>query len=422
VGVPAASTVLFVGNVSGTDPANANIIITSYTLNTLPTIPTPVPAFTVTLVVNAALALSTKANVDLALKPGAGGNIVSQGSYIPLVSGVDSIGTAGRRFKDIWLGGSSIYMLDDTLGTDQQITARDGNLNVVGGSGFTVGEWILRDNVIGIKNSARDAYIGTPNATGNLIINRPFQVRDITGNVTFEVSRVGLTSIISPVTLGLTKAAFSIVGTASGNAQPRNFGNTMIQVTGNDNYPTRISFDAFGISGGQNAYSSVAARAARGTVDSPSTTLAGDTILRFTGQGYTGNGVYAGSLIRLNLEAAETFTNRSSTGTRLTIQTTPVGSNTIQTTAAFYANGINLYGTPATTGVTFADGTFQNTAFGYGNVVRKITTGVGFASPGSYQGNVTLDTIDVHSLISNSYTLLAQNPGGNQNITLQLTQ
>jgi len=419
-GIPYNSTVLFVGNVSGTDSANANIIITNNTLNSLPPLEANTLAFTTRAVVNAGLAITTTGNVDITLNPGIGGNIVPAGSFIPLVDDTYDLGAPNKRYRHVWVGAGTIYILDETLGTDQTIGARDGNLYIGGGTGLTVGKFTLFGNTIALANTAEDFRIGTQSATGNLIINRPIRINSPAGDNAFTVTRYGLTTIHSPIALTNTQAVFSIIGTSSGNVQPRNFANTMIQVTGNDNVPNRISFDAFGVTAGQNAYTAISARAARGTVDSPSTTQAGDTILRFTGQGWANNGAFVGSIIRLNLEAAETFTSNASTGTRLTIQTTPVGSNIIQTTAAFYANGLSLFGNTQT-GIKFTDGTFQNTAFQPSNWVRQITTGTGFANTGTFTGNVSLDTTDVHSLISDSYSLTVSDTGSN-NLKLHLAQ
>jgi hypothetical protein len=424
IGIPSSSKILFVGNISGTDSANANIVITTNTVNSLPPIVANTVVYTSREVVNAGLAITTRANVDITFNPAVGGNVVSASSLIPLVDGVYDLGSPAKRWHHVWVGAGTIYVLDETLGTDQAIGARGGNLYISGGSGLTVGEFTLFNNYLALNNPASDFYIGVQTATGNLIFNRPIRVNSPAGENAFSVSRFGLTTIHAPITLANTQSVLSIIGSISGNVQPRNFSNTMIHVTGQDDSPTRISFDAFGASGTpvQNSYVAIASRIARGNVDYPSTTLAGDTILRFTGQGWTGNGVYASSIIRLNLEAAETFTSNLSTGTRLTIQTTPVGSNTIQPTAAFYSNGMHLYGNTITTGIKFADSTFQNTAFSYNNVVRKIITGDGFANAGTYTGNVTLNTIDVHSLLSNSYSLTVNNPDNSQYITLHLAQ
>jgi hypothetical protein len=388
VGVPFLSNVIHIG----TGP-NANVIITDQTITSIP------PAngeiiYTTRDVVNAGLNVTTQAGTDISLIPGTGGHIITTTDIIPFANDVYNLGTPSRRFKQIWLGAGTIYILDETLGTDQAIGARDGNIYVAGGTGLTVGKFTLTGNTIALANPAEDFYIGTQVATGNLILNRPIIVRSPDAvQDSFSVSRNGLTTIHAPVALTNTQAVLSIIGSSTGTVQPRNFANTMIQVTGQDNVPNRISFDAFGATGSQNAYTVFAARAARGSVDTPAATQAGDTILRLTGQGWTDDGAYAGSIIRLNLEAAETFNTSSATGTRLTIQTTPVGSSTIATTASFYSNGMVL-GT--NTGVTYADGTRQTTAW------------LGDTSLAGITANITAANVNIAALQSNAATQQTQ--------------
>ena len=417
------STVVWTGQ---SPHANTVIATGTYTLNIGSGIITPDPGTTVIdtrIVTNAGLAISTLGNVDVTLSPGNGGQVVVTSNVVPYTNNTLSLGTPTTRWQDIYVGPATIYIQDSSTGNDLSIGAVNGNLFVQGGVGLTVGKFTLFGNTIALNNPAEDFYIGTQYATGNLNINRPLQVINSSGVSGFQVDRSGLTTIHSPASLGPTQALFSVIGSTSGNVQPRNFANTMIQVTGNDNQPNRISFDAFGVTGSQNAYVAIAGRTARGLVDTPQITQAGDTIMRFTGQGWTGNSNYAGSIIRLNMEAAETFTSNLSTGTRLTIQTTPIGSNTIQTTAAFYSNGLNLYGNTVTTGVKFADNTFQNTAFVPGNWVSNITVSTGFAQMGNnLTGHIDLSTTDVHSLVSNSYSLAVTDPSASQNLHLTLAQ
>jgi hypothetical protein len=423
-GMPFLSNVLFVGNVSGTDSANANIVITSQTLQGLATPPQPgAVVFTTRDTVNSGFLVTTQASADISFSPGSGGSIITGSNFLPFFDDVYDLGSPARRFRHLWMGAGTIYVLDETLGTDQTIGARDGNLYIGGGTGLTVGKFTFYGNTIAIANPAEDVQVGTMVATGNVTFNRPLRVNSPGGDNAFTVSRLGLTTIHAPVALTSTQAVFSIIGSSSGNVQPRNFANTMIQVTGQDNVPNRISFDAYGASAGQNSYVAIAARAARGTVDTPQITQAGDTIMRFTGQGWTGNNAFAGSIIRLELGAAETFNSNLSTGTRLTIQTTPVGSNVIQKTAEFYSNGLNLYGNPVSTGIRFADTTFQNTAFVPANWVSNITVGTGFTEQGTNKtGHINLFSTDVHSVVSDNYSLQVTDPTSSQNLHLSLSQ
>jgi len=359
-GIPFNSNVQFVG--SGLYSQDV-IVNTSIYGNVYP--PNGTTVFTTRAVVNAGLAITTQANTDITLNPGVSGNIVPASSLIPLVHNVYNLGTPTKRFKELWLGAGTIYVLDETLGIDLSIGARDGNLYVGGAAGLTVGKFTLTGNTIALENPTEDFRIGTNLATGNLIINRPVVINNPLypsfEYPAFSVDRNGLVEINPPGNWDITRAALNIVGTSSGNQLPRNFGNTMLNIVGQDNSPTRISADAHGVTGSQNAYVSIAARATRGTVDAPSQTLAGDTMLRLTNQGWTSGGAFASSILRLNFEAAENFTPVA-TGTRMTVQTTPVGSNVIQTTATFYSNGLHLFGNTVTTAYYFADGSAQYTA------------------------------------------------------------
>jgi hypothetical protein len=173
----------------------------------------------------------------------------------------------------------------------------------------------------------------------------------------------------------------------------------MIQVTGQDNEPARISFDAFGANGAQNAYTAIAARAARGTVDSPTALQANDLMMRLTNQGWTGNGVYAASIARLNFAAAEAFTSNAAVGTYANIQLTPIGSNVIKTITGFSANGVNfpnaISGGTGNLGITFQDGTFQNTAFSNTQVVTSATAATGITVTPATTGNITITNTGV---------------------------
>jgi hypothetical protein len=419
-GVPYLSNVLAIGT-----GANANVVITNQTLNNL-SIPTNgTTIFTTRDVVNAGFNITTAANTDVSFVPGTGGSTVTSSSILPFTDDVYDLGSPVKRWRHVWVGAGTIYVLDETLGTDQTIGAKDGNLYIGGGTGLTVGKFTLYGNTIALASPTEDFNIGTQFATGNLNLNRPVQVLNSQAKPAFRVDRNGLTTILAPISLTNTQAVFNINGSESGYAQPRNFSNTMVQVTGQDNAVNRISFDAFGYASGQNSYTALAARAARGSVDSPSTTQAGDTILRLTGQGWTGGGAFAGSIVRVNLEAAETFTSNSSVGTRITFQTTPTGSSTIGTTASFYSNGLVL-GT--NTGVTFADNTRQTTAFNSTSAVTSLTAGAGIYVTGS-TGAVTVDSTGILGVngtanqinvtnVGNVVTLsLPQNIGTNSNVT-----
>jgi hypothetical protein len=250
-----------------------------------------------------------------------------------------------------------VFFISTTANTSQQSNA-----------GFRVGNFLIQNNFIGLTDSNAVFYIGSTAATGNLVINRPIVVYSTgtNSNPTFAVERNGQVQIHTPNTILTTNSALSIVGSNSGLAQPRNYNGTLLQATAQDGQPARISIDAFG----PNTYAAIAGRGARGTVVSPTQTQANDTIIRMSMQGWTADGnTYAGSIGRINMMAAENFYT-ANTGTKITFQLTPTGSNTIQNeTVAFYANGMSFVNNPnSNAGITFTDGSHQNTAYKAPNV------------------------------------------------------
>ena len=318
IGIPNLSNVLFIG--SG---VYSNVVISDHTILGVPTPPGPgTTVFTTRDVVNPGLAVTTSTGADIKLAPGAGGSIVPGADVLPFVNAAYNLGSPSRRFREVWLGAGTIYVLDETLGTDQAIGARDGNLYVGGGSGLTVGEFTLYGNTIAIKNPAEDIYIGTSYATGNINFNRPLQVYASGTNTapTFQVSRTGLATINPSTQFTQQQSALSIVGSSTGTQQPRTFTGTMLQITGLDNTSARLSIDAFG--GATNAYASIAGRAARGSVTSPSAIQAGDTLIRMSGVGWGTTG-YVSTIARVSFEAAQNFSDTAA-GTRIAVYTTPL--------------------------------------------------------------------------------------------------
>jgi hypothetical protein len=423
-GVPADSRVVYVGTGSG----NTNIVVTTQTYQDLPT-PVPTPGTTMNVsraLTKAGLSISTLANTDIGLNPGSGGNTIIAGSLLPLTDNQFTVGSPARRIKSMYLGGGTIYIFDDVLGVDQAISASNGNLVVQGGTGINVGEFTLFANTIAIANSAANINIGVGSATGTVVFNRPIAVN---ANVaypypTFTVSRAGLVDINIASLLPADQAALNINGAASGNTYPRNFSGTLLQLTNLDREPARFSGDAFGanVSTGQNAYFAIASRVARGNVDAPSQTQANDLMMRVTSQGFNNAGAFQGSIVRYNQIARENFTTTAA-GTRHNFAATPVGSVTIKNIANIDAQGITLSsvatGGPANTGITFQDGSYQNTAWVPSNNVNSLTAGAGISLSAS-TGNITIGSTGVLGVNGTTNQINVANVGNV--LTLSLPQ
>ena len=353
-----------------------------YGLN--PTLPTPgVPVLVGRNTKNANLSLSTLPVTDIALSPGIGGNIIVNSSIIPLTNDTYDLGSPTKRWRHVWVGAGTIYILDETLGSDTAIGARDGVVYLQGGTGLRVGEFTFKDNNITISDPARDINFGVSTATGYLHFNRPVTIQDSTGRTAFTVTKQGLTTIIPPANILSTQSALSIIGNTAGIQQPRNYNNTMLQITGLDSTSTRVSIDSFGT----GTYPVIAGRQAGGTVTAPSQTVSGDTLFRISTQGWGDTG-YVSAIGRMNFRALQNFTD-SQAGTGIRFQLTPLNTTTIQTvTADITATGLSFVGNPIG-GITFRDSTFQHTAFTSTNAVTRIFAGTG-THVSTSTGNVTV--------------------------------
>ena len=350
-GISVGSAIIGIGT-----GAYSNVIITDKTFPVGAGV-SPIPYGTIInfarAVENSGLSIATQDFTDITLNAGASGNVITHSDILPYTTNVWSLGSPARRFKEIWFGTGTIYVQDETLGNDQALGAKDGNFYIKGGAGLEVGEWVLRDNEIRIKDSTRDVYFGSLGATADVIFNRAIRVQTGAARTSFQVSREGLVKISTPNTILTTQSALEIVGSSNGVSRERNFTGTLLQLTAQDNTPARISIDAFGI-GATTAYASIAARQARGTVSSPTSTQANDTILRLTAQGW-GTSRYVSSIGRINIEATQNFTDTAA-GTRVRFQLTPPNSTTIQTSSAdIDYTGLSFVSAGSTSGITFYD-------------------------------------------------------------------
>jgi len=423
-GIPVDSTVVFVGSNS----YSTYVIVDTDFGTATP----PAPGITVTTArttVNAGLSVVTGANTDITLNAGTGGNIVPHNDILPYTTDTWRLGSPARRFKEIWLGAGTIYVLDETLGTDQAIGARDGNLYIDGGAGLTVGQFTFRDNQIKIADSTRDIILGTTTATGNFVINRPIQVNTTAGVATFTVDRTGRTNIRTPVIPAGDIGAFSIIGNAAGTYQPVVNAGGMLHITGNDGAVSRFTNDAFG-AGSFPAYIS---RAGRGTAAVPSATLSGDILSRYSTIGYGTTGFPTGpAATNIEVYARENFTDTAQ-GTEYRFFTAPTStlaktlSLTVNDSGISFANS-STQNTAANIGITFKDSTRQTTAWTgsitagqiTGGVVTSIAAGNGLTQ-NTTQGAVTIDANGVQNVYGTASQVYVTD-AGSKNLTLSLPQ
>jgi len=301
--------------------------------------------------VNAGLSILTGNDVDITLNAGPGGNIVNHSDILPYTTNEWSLGSPAKRFKQIWFGTGTIYVQDETLGNDQALGAKDGNFYIQGGAGLEVGEWILRDNTLQIKDSTRDVYIGQLGATADIIFNRSVRIEDSSNRTSFYSDRTGRTQFYPPTIPANDIGGVSIIGSTNGAYQPVINSGGMLHITGNDGAVSRITNDAFGTA----TFPAYISRAGRGTAASPSASQLGDILSRYSTVGF-GSTAFAAGLAPNNIEvyARENFTNTAQ-GAEYRFYNAPIGSITKTLDLRINTEGLSFAGTGSTTGITFYD-------------------------------------------------------------------
>jgi hypothetical protein len=301
--------------------------------------------------VNAGMSILTGNDVDITLNAGPGGNIVNHSDILPYTTNEWSLGSPAKRFKQIWFGTGTIYVQDETLGNDQALGAKDGNFYIQGGAGLEVGEWILRDNTLQIKDSTRDVYIGQLGATADIIFNRSVRIEDSSNRTHFYSDRTGRTQFYPPTIPAGDIGGVSIIGSTNGAYQPIVNSGGMLHITGNDGAVSRITNDAWGT----GAFPAYISRAGRGTAASPSASQSGDILSRYSSVGWGSTG-FAGGLAANNIEvvARENFTNTAQSA-EYRFYNAPIGSTTKTLDLTINTEGLSFVGTGSTTGITFYD-------------------------------------------------------------------
>jgi hypothetical protein len=416
-GVPVPSDVVYVGT-----GGNSNVVVTSSTFYGLPTpVPgfgTPIPVARETL--NAGLAITTAADTDIVLTPGTGGGIIWAGDLVPLTDDEFTLGSPTRRIKQAYFGGNTIFIYDSYLGIDQSIGANNGNLIINGGTGLTVGNFILSGNTLYLNNPAEDFNIGTLGATGNLTVNRRFNVNNSTGEYKlFDINPNGTATLISNVVTGSNIAAMEIIGATTRDINSPNNAGVLLHTSGTSQSPSRIYNDSYGnVANGR--YSAYIGRRARGNALAPTGTLNNDIISRIGANPADSSNSFAPvSTTRIDFVNSENQTP-TSRGGRIEIWNTPIGSPTIALSTSFDTNGVRLIGNTTTTGITFADNTFQNTAFNDTSAVTSVTVGVGLSQTTTV-GDVGIDATGVQSITGTANRIIVTDLGG-QNFNISAPQ
>jgi hypothetical protein len=182
--------------------------------------------------------------------------------------------------------------------------------------------WAAFDKANNALANTTGSFNGTLNILNNLTVNG--------------------TVVLANTNFAATEAAFRI--TATGSSQTPTQAGTLMQLTNKANVPARVLIDSFGTS--NTAYSIIAGRAARGTVDAPTATQNNDILLRIAGNSYGTTGYAPFGDARIDFVATENHSD-TARGSRIRFWNTPDGSNVVNEIASFNADSVTFTGTVA---------------------------------------------------------------------------
>jgi hypothetical protein len=352
-------------------------------------------------VVNASLSISTDVDTNIELDTGGGlGVIVTHSDIVPFTNNTESLGTPTKRFKQLWLGGGTIFIADDVLGIDLSIAARNGDLVVEGGAGLEVGQFVFRDNEMRITDPNTEIFIGQIGAPAPVTFRRTIRVRNVDDSHNLlDVDQQGRITVLSAIAADPTQAAMSIVGARARDVKsPDNLG-VLLQLTGSSTAPSRIYHDSYGAGN----YSAFIGRKARGSSTTSTQTLSGDIISRIGANPHDEVGFASISTMRMDFVNAEDQTT-AARGGKIEFWTTPIGSTTIGKRVTIDGSDIVLTAL-GNGGVKFQDSTRQTTAWtgtvAYSNVTGTPTNISSFYNDLDYlqnnQDNGTIGGIQLYN-------------------------
>jgi hypothetical protein len=277
------------------------------------------------------------------------------GSLVPQDDSDVDLGSATKRFANLYLGYQGLFLADETTDANINITVDSGTLFIDGAQNLRLGDLVIENTTLKSETPDLDISIGETDDTGFFYIKRKAQF----DNISF----------------GSTEAMVSM--NASGGAEPPTiFPDTILQLTSRPNKNSRVTQRAYGSTGavgGDNSYAVWASYAARGSVASPAALKANDILMRVSGNGYGATSFGSGGGARIEMVAKENFTD-SAKGTRINFWTVPTGQVASQNVASIDSIGV------IATGIQFS-----------GDSTTQTTAGIPLTQKGATSGVATLD-------------------------------
>ena len=209
--------------------------------------------------------------------------------------------------------------------------SNDGTLTIdTTGLPLSFGDFTADENILTLVNVDQDMVLATKGEAevqlvGNIGFYRTNGFPPDIGNRYFSAGQDGQITILVPDTDPLL-GAVEIIGSASGLSVAPAVSGVMLHITGQPNQSSSIYND--GIGNNPNFIG----RRYNGNVASPTQVLSGQTIVRFSGQGYSTGGFNPPADGTISLDALEDFT-QSNQGAIWRFLVNPVGGNIRQEVA-----------------------------------------------------------------------------------------
>ena len=243
---------------------------------------------------------------------------------------------------------------------------------------LSFGNFTANNNILTIVNSDENMILATQGSAeiqlvGNVSFYKTNGLPPDVSNRYFKATDDGQITIIVPNTDPLL-GAVEIIGSASGLSVSPAVAGVMLHITGQPNTAASQYIDGIGTN------PNYIGRRYNGNVSSPTQVMAGNTIVRFSGQGYSTGGFNAPADGTISLDALEDFT-ATNQGAIWRFLVNPVGGNTRQEVA-------NI---SVADGVTATKFTTAGTVSATGNITggNLITGGVISATGNVIGGNLS---------------------------------
>ena len=245
-----------------------------------------------------------------------------------------SIDSLGLKFTQ---AGTGVTFSDDTM----QTTAWTGSSTQGTFGNIQISDDTILNTVVG-----NELYISTSDNGGGVTLTADhFYVRTTTNSMPlFSVNPSGTVDIHAPA-WNSTTAIVGIDASPGSNQLNTNISGVVLQTTGLDGTPSRVLND------GSSTYAEWVGRRYNGSTETPVGVNLGDIITSLAAIPYLNDNSFSiTATARIELVSTESQTPTHQ-GSNIGFWTTPIGSNTI-----------NKYLTISNLGVTFEDGTSQNTS------------------------------------------------------------